>query len=402
MSYSPVTVPMAAPCGETDGSVRWIMVGRGMQDRRAGWRGMALVAGLALVTAACDEALGPGSADELDALSAHVAELGSEFLVASMPVLYADQSGTLDQLFHAALLKLAQEEGREAAREVRARFAPLYQAVQRAQQARDREAYLQALSALQSAQAVFIVGVFGDEVAHRVVAAATELHGRLSAKVAALKAAGTPVARYEAVLEQAASEIARARSLLAEGNAAGSLIAATHALHTLGLLRLRVPSPDPGAVVTMVPTLDELVALARARVEREHGTEAVQALFATLRGIEARIRAAREAGDRRALQQALDAAHAEKLRIVLRVFGDDAVVRVLDATARVADAVAERIEELEAAGRDVSRLEARLRDVARLHAAGTAALEAGESVRALDFALKAGGLVNALRRAVGR
>jgi hypothetical protein len=81
---------------------------------------------------------------------------------------------------------------------------------------------------------------------------------------------------------------------------------------------------------------------------------------------------------------------------------ESAPVRVLDAVAVVAGVVRERIAELKAAGRDVSRLESSLRAVARLHSAATSSLEEGELEPSLDYADRAGELINALRRTVGR
>lgn len=299
---------------------------------------------------------------------------------AGMPVLASDQPISLEHLFRMALRQVAEEQGADAARALLERVKPFHEAVRAAVEAGDREAFQAAKAALRAAMADVIIEVMGEDVAQRVLDAVAGTFEELAAKVAEAKAAGQPVARLERLLAKARALLGAAQ---AASDASDKLDLATQAAAVLAHVRFGVHDRPP------MPLLPHLVELARDKVLREQGRDAVEALFATLHELHAQLRAAREAGDAAAVEATLQAIRAEQIRIVITVLGTEPVQRVLDATATMLADVAEKIARAKAAGRDVAHLEAHLRDAAALHADAVSALAAEEPERALDLALRA-------------
>lgn len=334
------------------------------------------LAAVVVATSGCDGSPAEPSAgaDGIEALA--LVDWGE----AGMPVLHGDHALALEHLFRVAVRQVREAQGDAAARALLERVRPLHEAVRAAALAHDHDAMLSARAARRAELARIVIEVLGEATADRVVDGVAALLDELATKVAEAQAASRPVARLEALLTRAQSLLDEAR---AASDPAERLDLATQAAASAAHVRFGVHARG------VMPALGQLLEQARAKVVDEQGTTTARELFAPLHELEAALRAAREAGDREAAAAALDAVRAEQIRIVVLILGAAPVERALDAAAKLLAEAGERVAHAKAAGHNVSRQEARLQEGAALHAAGAAALEAGDLAEALDLALRA-------------
>jgi hypothetical protein len=146
----------------------------------------------------------------------------------------------LEELFQRAVLKVADERGREAAAALVAAHARLLEDARAAMRAGDRAAAQARLEAARQEQIRIVLAVFGTEVAGRVLAEVGAALGELGTAIEALAAKGSDVDPFERMLRSAAALLARSRSAHVSGNAASALDLASHAAGLLDALRLRV------------------------------------------------------------------------------------------------------------------------------------------------------------------
>lgn len=150
-------------------------------------------------------------------------------------------------------------------------------------------------------------------------------------------------------------------------------------------------APEPGTVGTdrYIPAL-ERVFFRSVRVVREKaGEEAAGKLVAEARTLHQAVRAAREARDQEALQEALRKLEGFEARVGLRVFGPTLVRHVHADAAKRLEALSARIKAVADAGQDVSRAEEGARTVRRLLAAAREAAGNDRLVPALVHAAHA-------------
>jgi hypothetical protein len=147
-------------------------------------------------------------------------------------------------------------------------------------------------------------------------------------------------------------------------------------------------------------SLPGLVYSAVHRVYSEQGASAARALLADLRRLEQEVRAVSNGGNRGEAAAHGQALHAEEVRIVLRVYGDAIVSRVIEAVREDALRWALRVSAEEHAGRVVSGARELLARLDAQLAAAVTAQERGDAATALDAATRAAATGEVLRAAL--
>jgi hypothetical protein len=357
----------------------------------------SLVLLLAIVAAGCEWAPGGPVAEEA------TFSVGLDWGTAGLPLLRSEHELSLEQLHRRALQRAAREQGAAAAQALQSRLQPVREAM-RGEAVRDEavpgsgqagaaavtgaphDAALVAGArhgALRAEMASIVLEVLGPEMPQRVVEGAAPALAAAAAQVADARQAGRPTSVLERMLPHATSSLNEARAALDADKPIHALQFATDAVLVAGRVRMRAAGP------VTAPTMPRLLAQAWAHAVTDRGQAAATALFAPMREKNAALKASlrtRELGTVRAAQEAL---RSEQIHLVVTVLGATAPEQVLDDAARVIEERATRAESMKLADRDVSRIEAVLRDAAELHAAGVAALDAGNHSEALDLALQA-------------
>lgn len=161
-------------------------------------------------------------------------------------------------------------------------------------------------------------------------------------------------------------------------------------------------APEPGTEGTerYVPALERVLARSVRVIREKVGDEAAGKVVAEARALHEAVRAARQAADQEALEEALGRLEGFEARVGLRVFGPELVRAVHADAARRLEAVAARIKAAAAAGRDVARAEQAAARVRRGLAAARDAATNGRPVVALVHAAHALDLVTALGAAI--
>lgn len=147
-------------------------------------------------------------------------------------------------------------------------------------------------------------------------------------------------------------------------------------------------------------SLPGLVYSAVHKVYSEQGAAAARALVADLRRLEEQGRGARQIAERETATARLRAIRVEELRIVLRVFGELIVLRIIDAVVADAAAVERSIGEAEAAGGLLPRAREHLAQLDAWLAEAAAAAERRDAFAALDAATQAAASADAARHAL--
>jgi hypothetical protein len=359
-------------------------------EGRPRWTGHlagSLVLLLAIVAAGCEWAPAGSVAEEATFF------VGLDWGTAGMPLLRSERELSLEQLHRRALQLAAREEGAVAAQALQSRLQPVREAVPEPGQAGAAAVagapYGAAAVAgaphgtLRAEMARIVLEVFGPELPQRVIEGTAPALAAAAGQIADAGKAGGPTAVLERLLTHATSRLNEARAALDEDNPIHALQFATDAVRVAGRVRMRAAGP------VTAPTMPRLLAQAWAQAVSDRGQAAATALFAPMREKNAALKASlrtRELGTVRAAQEAL---RSEQIHLVVTVLGATAPEQVLDDAARVIEERATRAESMKLAERDVSQIEATLREAAEMHAAGVAALDAGNHIGALDLALQA-------------
>jgi hypothetical protein len=309
--------------------------------------------------------------------------VGLDWGAAGMPLLSSERELSLEQQHRRALQRAAREEGAAAAQVLQGRLQPVREAVPEPAQAEAGLVSGPLRGALRAEMATHVLEVFGPEMPQRVIEGAAPALAAAAGRVADARQAGRPTRVLERMLTHATSRLNEARAALDDDEPIHALQFATDAVQLAGRVRMRAAGP------VTAPTMPRLLAQAWAQAVIDRGQPAATALFAPMREKNAALKASlrtRELGTVRAAQEAL---RSEQIHLVVTVLGVTAPEQVLDDAARVIEERATRAESMKLADRDVSKIEATLRDAAALHAAGVAALDAGNHMDALDLALQA-------------
>jgi hypothetical protein len=136
-------------------------------------------------------------------------------------------------------------------------------------------------------------------------------------------------------------------------------------------------------------TVQGLLHAALHRVYSDHGASAARGLVSELRRLQDEARRAMAASDREATSLRLQAARAEELAIVLRVFGHPVAERVVTGVALDLARLTRAVDESEQAGRLLPRSRELLAQMALTLQEAHAALERREALAALDAATRA-------------
>jgi hypothetical protein len=144
-------------------------------------------------------------------------------------------------------------------------------------------------------------------------------------------------------------------------------------------------------------SLPGLVYSAVHKVYSEQGAAATRVLVTDLRRLEEQGRGARQIADRETATARLRAIRDEELRIVLRVFGEAIVLRIIDAVVSDAGAVERSIAETESSGRLLPRAREHLAQLDAWLAEAAAAAERRDAFAALDAATQAAASADAAR-----
>jgi hypothetical protein len=154
---------------------------------------------------------------------------------------------------------------------------------------------------------------------------------------------------------------------------------------------------DPAAGTTPGLSLPGLVYSAVHKVYSEQGASAARALVTDLRRMEEQGREALTAAGREAPVDRLGSVRREEMRIVLQVFGDAIVPRIIDAVLLEAVRLVEQVDGAELSRMVVPRARELLAQVDGQLAEATAALARRDALTALDAATRAGASAEAAR-----
>jgi hypothetical protein len=154
---------------------------------------------------------------------------------------------------------------------------------------------------------------------------------------------------------------------------------------------------DPAAGTTPGLSLPGLVYSAVHKVYSEQGASAARALVTDLRRMEEQGREALTAAGREPPFDRLGSVRREEMRIVLQVFGDAIVPRIIDAVLLEAVRLVEQVDGAELSGMAVPRARELLAQVDGQLAEATAALARRDALTALDAATRAGASAEAAR-----
>jgi hypothetical protein len=144
-------------------------------------------------------------------------------------------------------------------------------------------------------------------------------------------------------------------------------------------------------------TLPGLLHASVHRVYTEHGAHTARALVGDLRRLQQDARRAMIGGDRDAADAGLAAVQAAEVDVVLRVFGDVVIDRVIAAVALDAARLARMVDEAATAGRDVSRSRELLERIGETLGEAEADRRAGRNSAALHAATRAAASAEAVR-----
>lgn len=147
-------------------------------------------------------------------------------------------------------------------------------------------------------------------------------------------------------------------------------------------------------------SLPGLVYSAVHKVYSEQGAAAARALVADLRRLEDQGRDVRREADGGPAAARLRAIQEEELRIVLRVFGEPVVLRIIDAVVADAGAIERSVAAAETSGNAVPRARELLAVLDTRIADAVAAWDGRNAFAALDAATRAAAVADALRQAL--
>jgi hypothetical protein len=144
------------------------------------------------------------------------------------------QPAILQRLVHAAIMKIKQDQGDEAARAASDGLKTLAAAVRTAHQAHDSAAVRTAMNALRQAEATLVASTLPEAVA-KTVTAADEALTRFKAALAKAAADGHDATRGNALAASLQAKLDAAKA----GSGATALLNATDVLNALHLMRDR-------------------------------------------------------------------------------------------------------------------------------------------------------------------
>jgi hypothetical protein len=157
---------------------------------------------------------------------------------------------------------------------------------------------------------------------------------------------------------------------------------------------------DPASMQASPHTLQGLLHAAVHRVYAEQGPAAARGLVADLRRVQDQAGRAMAGGDRETATMRLRALHAAEIDVVLRVFGDGVVPRIISAVAIDVARLQRTVEEAEAAGRQMERGRELLATAATMLEGASGALQAGSAAEGLDAASRAAANAELVRQEV--
>ena len=199
-------------------------------------RTVAAMAALTLVAAACDK-----SPTEPEFVSADAA-IESALMGGGTPVNDgAPMPAILARLTNAALLKIAHDDGRDAARAALDELRPFFEDVRTARMAHDSAAVRDAFQALRQAEAEFIVATLGTAVVDRALQFADERVTRLEEMIQHATADGRDPERLQELATRLRGILDHADTAIAHGDYPAALIDAADVVGALHFLRLHAP-----------------------------------------------------------------------------------------------------------------------------------------------------------------
>jgi hypothetical protein len=149
------------------------------------------------------------------------------------------QAPVLARLFRNALQQIARDEGRDAARAVRASVEAIRLEARALYQAGDRDGARAKMAEARRAMAGVVVDVLGTEPVDRLLAWVTQGQTRIAAAIAAQEAAGNDPVRLKRFHAHLTELTAAAEAALAAGDPAAALDYASRAAEALVRFRAR-------------------------------------------------------------------------------------------------------------------------------------------------------------------
>jgi len=340
----------------------------------------------ALLAAACEKA----PTEPMRDLDAEIASLspGENTPFGSSP-------STLRQLFRAAVEQAELERGRGAVQDLLKPLRELNEQARDALHAGDRPTAQARIAAIRDEELRLVLLLSGNGIAYRVLEdVGLEL---IEAKQGLEQAAGqgTDVSGPAVQAGEATLLLARANAAYADRDYKLSLDLGTRAAALInGIDHFLIG-------LNRIVGLEGLLQQAIARVARTQGTEGVSTLLAPLQTLREEAARAVRNGSRELARQKLGEVRTEQLRIIIDVLGDQTAGMV---SGKVSRALAELRPVVGEAGGGtrVQRARRMLTEASDLNARAQKAIERGQYAPALDLALHAAGLVDAVRHLLPR
>lgn len=296
---------------------------------------------------------------------------------------------TLPDLLRRAITRTNVEQGRDAALRLTSTWLQLNEDARAAIRNADRQSAYARLSMVHAEELRIVLAVYGGEVVTTVIEAVEAGLHTAREQLTEASLAGKDVARSANLLEDIAGDLIAARGAARDNQLERALDRATTAAVTLSAVRSFI------GWLNRIDGLEVLFPQAIAKLERVDSGSAREAKRTEDR-LTAAMQSALSAGDHPAARRASEQLRAHQISTVLRVHGAATARRL---TAEVGDGLLvsrARLDELQAAGREVGRYVRMFREAGSLHERAQAALNDGDTATALDLASHAAGLLNAL------
>jgi hypothetical protein len=312
--------------------------------------------------------------------------------VGARGAVYSPSPTSLPSLFRAAVISAQGGRGASSPEKLLSVWRQLNEEARLALKAGDQQTARAKVDALRAEELGIVQRHLGRRGVHRVVAQVGEASARIGLRLAE---STRDVSRVRPLLDQVAAAVRNANAALEAGDHAAALDQATRASDLL----------DSAAhfLITLqrIPALETQFPQAAAKVAREQGTAAAQALLADVDAANQEARAALRSGDRERARRRLETVRNEQIRVVLHVLGPRVVPSLIDQVdggIAAAQPTVRRIAE----PRQADRAHKMLIEAGSLNVRAQAALDAGDPATALDLASHAAGLVNAVRHLLPR
>lgn len=296
-------------------------------------------------------------------------------------------NNTLPALFRESIEKVRTQQGREGVDVLLSEWRGLQDKLKAEAPAASRTAVQARLAAIHDAELRIVRRVLGNPAISRVISETRIALDDAALQMTAATLNGEDMESARSVAAEASAKLEAARVALAKSDSREALETATHAATLVaGLRYYLIEARRIHGLETLLPE-----AIAQLNAKATAAAEPVR----NLENINARVRAALDAGNRAQSHKLLAEARAAQISLVLRAFGPERVALMLRQVDARAKELGTRVDDVRNAGRDVIKLQRMLHEAQDMNARAQNALRSGDAATALDLGSHAAGLLNA-------